>query len=120
MKIRASDDSTSNGANEGWAVLSTLLGGLLVWGAIGWLLDHWWHTHMATPIGVLLGMVLGIYAVVARYGRAPMPTASTRPSNQSPWVAPFESRLIRRSDDGMDGADSRADQSAHSTGKESR
>ena len=120
MKTRASDDSTSNGANEGWAVFSTLLGGLLVWGAIGWLLDHWWHTHVATPIGFLLGMVLGIYAVVARYGRAPVPTVSTRPSNQSPWVAPFESRLIRQPDDGVGRVDSRVDPSTHSTEKESR
>lgn len=55
----------------GWAATSTLFGGLLVWGGVGWLLDHWWGTRFATPIGAVLGMALGVYAVVARYGRAP-------------------------------------------------
>lgn len=48
-----------------------MLGGIVVWGGVGWLLDHWWGTRFATPIGAVVGMALGIYAVVARYGRMP-------------------------------------------------
>ncbi|MEJ7649129.1 MAG: AtpZ/AtpI family protein [Nakamurella sp.] len=54
------------GADEGWAVVSTMLGGFAVWGGIGWLLDQWWGTKFALPVGVIVGMVLGIYAVIAR------------------------------------------------------
>ena len=74
MKKPATVDSTSSGANEGWAVLSTLIAGFVVWGGIGFLLDRWLGTKFLTPVGVIVGMVLGIYAVVARYGRpSPQP-----------------------------------------------
>jgi F0F1-type ATP synthase assembly protein I len=56
--------------------MSTLIAGFAVWGAIGWLLDQWWGTRLATPIGLLIGMALGIYAVVARHGR-PAPVDRT-------------------------------------------
>ncbi len=68
MTKRARADSTSSGADEGWAVMTTLIGGFVVWGGIGWLLDRWWGTTFLTPVGVIVGMTLGIYAVVARHG----------------------------------------------------
>jgi len=39
-----------------------------VWGGIGWLLDRWWGTTFLTPVGVIVGMALGVFAVVARHG----------------------------------------------------
>ncbi|HYN73744.1 MAG TPA: AtpZ/AtpI family protein [Nakamurella sp.] len=48
--------------------MTTLIGGFLVWGGVGWLLDHWWGTRLMTPIGLILGMALGIYAVIAKVG----------------------------------------------------
>lgn len=82
MKITARSRSLakapSAGANEGWAVLSTLIAGFVVWGGIGWLLDHWWGTRLMTPIGLLIGMGLGIYAVVMRFGTTGVdPTTKT-------------------------------------------
>lgn len=71
MKKRSRDRAASRGADLGWAATSTMLGGMLFWGGVGWLLDHWWGTHFATPIGVILGMALGVYAVVMRFGREP-------------------------------------------------
>ncbi|OJV30211.1 MAG: hypothetical protein BGO26_07620 [Actinobacteria bacterium 69-20] len=71
MFKRSAPTRAPSGAQLGWAATSTLLGGLVVWGGVGWLLDHWWGTRFATPIGTILGMALGVYAVVARYGRAP-------------------------------------------------
>jgi hypothetical protein len=62
-------------------VISTLLGGFAVWGGIGWSLDLWWGTRLMTPIGLVVGMALGIYAVVARAsagGRVdPVPKTAT-------------------------------------------
>ena len=46
-------------------MISTLIAGFAVWGGIGWLLDQWWGTRLMTPIGLIVGMALGIYAVVA-------------------------------------------------------
>ena len=75
MKKRASADSTPSGADEGWAVMTTLIGGFVVWGGIGWLLDRWWGTTFLTPVGVIVGMALGVFAVVARHGGLKSPGA---------------------------------------------
>jgi F0F1-type ATP synthase assembly protein I len=69
MKIRPQVKPASRGADEGWAVLSTLISGFVVFGGIGWLLDRWWDTHLMVPIGLILGMALSIYAVVMQFGR---------------------------------------------------
>ncbi len=79
MTKRYMPEDASSGAGLGWAATATLLGGLVVWGGIGWLLDHWWGTRFATPIGAVLGMALGVYAVVMRYGRA-TPGSTARPT----------------------------------------
>jgi F0F1-type ATP synthase assembly protein I len=69
MKIRPQVKPASKGADEGWAVLSTLISGFVVFGGIGWLLDRWWDTHLMVPIGLIVGMALSIYAVVMQFGR---------------------------------------------------
>ena len=90
MKMRPTPGSDHSGANEGWAVVSTLIGGFVVWGGIGWLLDRWWGTRFATPVGLIIGMALGIYAVVARAGHtAP---AVTRPIDAQPGPPPASTR----------------------------
>lgn len=57
----------SPGADEGWAVLGSLMSGLLLFGGLGWLLDQWWDIRVMAPVGVIIGMALGIYAVVMRH-----------------------------------------------------
>ncbi len=41
---------------------------MAVWGGGGWLLDLWLDMQMFFPVGVVLGMALAIYLVVARFG----------------------------------------------------
>jgi len=56
-------------AGEGWTALAYLIGGLSVWGFIGWLVDQWLDTDgIATGIGVLLGGAGGVYLVIRRLG----------------------------------------------------
>lgn len=71
MHKQSTSTRVTSGSELGWASTSTMLGGLIVWGGLGWLLDHWWGTSFATPIGAILGLALGVYAVVARYGKVP-------------------------------------------------
>jgi F0F1-type ATP synthase assembly protein I len=71
MSKRSTPSPASRGSELGWAATSTMFGGIVVWGGGGWLLDHWWGTQFATPIGAILGAALGVYAVVMRYGRDP-------------------------------------------------
>ena len=81
MKIRPTVRPASRGADEGWAVLSTLISGFVVFGGIGWLLDQWWGARLMTPIGLVVGMSLGIYAVVMQFGR---PRTAEEVVNASP------------------------------------
>ena len=56
-------------AGQGWSVLSYLIGGIVVWGFIGWLVDRWLDTGgIATAVGVVLGAAGGVYLVVRRMG----------------------------------------------------
>jgi ATP synthase protein I len=56
-------------AGQGWTALAYLIGGMAVWGFIGWLVDQWLDTGgVATGIGIVLGMAGGIYLVVRRLG----------------------------------------------------
>ena len=51
---------------EGWASLSTLIGGMAVWGGVGYLLDRWLGTALFVPTGVLVGMAAAIYLIVKK------------------------------------------------------
>jgi ATP synthase protein I len=58
------------GVSAGWAVSSYLLSGVVVWGGIGYLIDHLLGTpKVFTAIGMVLGAVLGTYLVYLRYGK---------------------------------------------------
>ena len=53
----------------GMTAVSYLLGGMLVWGGIGWLVDHWVGTRgIFAGIGAVLGIGGGVYLMVRRLG----------------------------------------------------
>ena len=55
--------------DQGIRVLSYLISGVLVYGVIGWLGDHYLGTRFLLPIGILLGAAFGVYVVIRRFGR---------------------------------------------------
>lgn len=55
---------------QGFRVLSVLIAGPLFYGAVGWVLDQWLHSSWWLPTGLILGMALGVYLVIVRYGRS--------------------------------------------------
>ncbi len=58
------------GASSGLAISGTLLAGVAVYGAIGYLIDRLAGTpKVFTAIGMIVGAALGIYLVYLRYGR---------------------------------------------------
>jgi F0F1-type ATP synthase assembly protein I len=63
-----------SGADTGWSIIGTMISGMAVWGGAGWLLDRWLDTRVFLPVGIILGMAVAIYIVVARYGSAPPPS----------------------------------------------
>jgi F0F1-type ATP synthase assembly protein I len=54
----------------GWAVVSTLIGGIVVGGGIGYLIDWLVGTQdIFTGIGFVIGAAGGIYAIALTFGR---------------------------------------------------
>lgn len=58
------------GMGIGWAITSTLIGGMVTVGGLGYLLDRVLSTGTVfTAIGFVLGASSGIYIVYLRYGK---------------------------------------------------
>jgi F0F1-type ATP synthase assembly protein I len=54
----------------GWAITSTLIGGMATVGLLGYLLDRLLDTGTGfTALGIVLGAASAIYIVYLRYGR---------------------------------------------------
>ena len=51
-----------------WNVVSYLISGPVMFGGIGWALDHWLKTSFFVPLGILAGMAMSLYLVWFRYG----------------------------------------------------
>jgi ATP synthase protein I len=58
-------------AGAGWAVVSTLIAGIAVWGAIGWLVDLWLHTWVGLVVGMLVGFAGALYLIIHKYASGP-------------------------------------------------
>ncbi len=57
--------------NAGWAIFSYLLGGMAVYGGIGWLIGRWaGHAQAFLAGGMIVGLALALVLVIFRYGRA--------------------------------------------------
>ena len=54
--------------SSAWNVVSYLISGPVMFGAVGGLLDHWLGTGFLLPVGILAGMALSLYLVWFRYG----------------------------------------------------
>jgi F0F1-type ATP synthase assembly protein I len=55
--------------NAGWSVFGYLVGGMAFYGGVGWLIGHFTHLAAIFPIGMLLGLGIGVFAVIYKYGR---------------------------------------------------
>ncbi|BAL92419.1 hypothetical protein AMIS_71990 [Actinoplanes missouriensis 431] len=53
----------------GMTAVSYLIAGILVWGGIGWLVDHFVGTKgIFAGLGAVLGVAGGVYLIVRRLG----------------------------------------------------
>ena len=52
--------------DQGMRALSYLISGVLLYGALGWVGDHFLHTSFLLPIGIVVGAGLGIYLTIKR------------------------------------------------------
>ena len=58
-----------DGMNLGMRVLSYLISGVLLYGFLGWVGDHFLGTNFLLPIGIVAGAALGCYVIIRRFGR---------------------------------------------------
>jgi F0F1-type ATP synthase assembly protein I len=59
----------AHAVDQGVTVLSYLIGGVLVYGGLGWLGDHFFGTKFLLPLGIILGAALAVYAIIKRFGK---------------------------------------------------
>ncbi|GAB3814314.1 hypothetical protein GCM10028820_10070 [Tessaracoccus terricola] len=50
-------------------MLSYILAGLILYGGLGWLGDHYLNTSWLLPVGLIVGLACSIYLIIKRYGR---------------------------------------------------
>lgn len=67
-------DDTSEGFRrkgeaDAWNAVSLILSGMIVWGAVGWLLGTWLDSQWPLAVGLVLGTAAGTALVWLRYGR---------------------------------------------------
>jgi ATP synthase protein I len=55
---------------DGWRILSYMLGGMLLYGGIGWLIGHWTGLAILFPLGMILGIGLSIAMIIFRVTRS--------------------------------------------------
>ena len=53
----------------GWAVVSYLIGGMVLYGGIGWLIGRAVHVPLLFPVGMLVGLGISIGYIIHRFGR---------------------------------------------------
>jgi hypothetical protein len=58
-----------NSSNAGWSIFGYLISGMAFYGGLGWLIGHWTHIAVIFPIGMLVGLGIGVFAVIYKYGR---------------------------------------------------
>jgi ATP synthase protein I len=59
----------SAGMNQGMRVLSYLIGGVVLYGLLGWVGDRYLHTTFLLPVGIIGGAALAIYVIIRRFGQ---------------------------------------------------
>lgn len=59
------------GMETGYRILSYIAAGLLFYGGLGWLGDKYLGTAFLLPLGLIIGLVLAMYAIIKRFNRVP-------------------------------------------------
>ena len=65
------------GESQVWGLISTLVGGPAVWGAIGYGADRLLGTEVLLPLGVVVGFVTGFYIVYVKTNPPSVDSRST-------------------------------------------
>ena len=53
----------------GWAIVSYLVAGMVLYGGIGWLVGRWTHIEALTGVGIVVGIGLSLALIIYRFTR---------------------------------------------------
>jgi len=56
--------------SSGYTYLSYLIGGMVLYGAIGWLVGRWTNLPLLFPVGMIVGLALGVALIIFRVTRS--------------------------------------------------
>ena len=59
------------GMETGYRILSYIAAGLLFYGGLGWLGDKYLGTVFLLPLGLIIGLILSMYAIIKRFNKVP-------------------------------------------------
>jgi F0F1-type ATP synthase assembly protein I len=68
-KPKSQGGGEAAGMDLGLRVLSHLISGVLLYGLLGWLGDHYLGTKFLLPIGIVAGAAFGCYVIIRRFGQ---------------------------------------------------
>jgi ATP synthase protein I len=91
MTKQASPGPPGQGDQDPWAAFGYLVAGVAFYGFIGWALGRWLHAAYLVPIGLVVGMLFGMYLVFARYvfrGDGSVNADSATTKNENDRAAP--------------------------------
>ena len=54
----------------GWSLFSYMVGGMLLYGGIGWLVGRWTQLPVLFPVGMVVGLALAIVLIIFRVTRS--------------------------------------------------
>jgi len=54
---------------DGWQILSYMLGGMILYGGVGWLVSHWTGIAILFPLGMIFGIGLSTAMIIFRFTR---------------------------------------------------
>jgi ATP synthase protein I len=60
------DPSEPRPPSEGWAILSYMIGGMVLYGFVGWLAARWTGWSVLFPVGMLAGLASAIALIIFR------------------------------------------------------
>lgn len=64
------DPSQPRPASEGWTILSYMIGGMVLYGFVGWLIGRWTGLPWLFPVGMLAGLASAIALIIFRVTRS--------------------------------------------------
>jgi ATP synthase protein I len=56
--------------SDGWRMVSYMIGGMVVYGGVGWLIGRWTGLPVLFPIGMIVGIAASVALIIFRVTRS--------------------------------------------------